>query len=210
MNKEIYKIGLFFGSFNPITQFHIRCAKIALEEAKLDQVNFVLSPLNPDKSESSDIAHYKYRLEMLNLELNQHSNFYVDTSEIQLHEMGNNLCYTYDTIKTIENKQQQIYSQPVKNYLIIGDDVYHNIINWYKGYELIHYPIISIPRESQDYIILSENKIENILKSVKRDHGSSTVVRSEIRKGFFNNLLQYNYISQQVSDYIQQNKLYQN
>ncbi len=43
------KIGLFFGSFNPVHTGHLIVAEQMLEASGLDKVWFVLSPQNPFK-----------------------------------------------------------------------------------------------------------------------------------------------------------------
>ncbi|MEJ2006112.1 MAG: nicotinic acid mononucleotide adenylyltransferase, partial [Cyclobacteriaceae bacterium] len=43
------KIGLFFGSFNPIHVGHLIIANVMVEETDLDKAWFVVSPQNPFK-----------------------------------------------------------------------------------------------------------------------------------------------------------------
>ena len=44
------EIGLFFGTFNPIHNGHLLIAKSVINQLKLDQIWFVLSPLSPFKN----------------------------------------------------------------------------------------------------------------------------------------------------------------
>ena len=44
------RIGLFFGSFNPIHQGHLILSQFILDQIKLDEIWFVVSPQNPLKS----------------------------------------------------------------------------------------------------------------------------------------------------------------
>ncbi len=47
------KVGLYFGSFNPIHVGHIKVAQYIREHAQFDEVWFVPSPLNPHKKEET-------------------------------------------------------------------------------------------------------------------------------------------------------------
>ncbi len=47
------RVGLYFGSFNPIHIGHLQVAKYILEHGNFDEMWFVPSPLNPHKSEET-------------------------------------------------------------------------------------------------------------------------------------------------------------
>ena len=51
--KQKKKVGLFFGSFNPIHIGHLIIANSMLEHTPLDQVWFVVSPQNPFKKKKN-------------------------------------------------------------------------------------------------------------------------------------------------------------
>jgi nicotinate-nucleotide adenylyltransferase len=58
--KEMARIGLYFGSFNPIHNGHIRVAQYIRENGSFEEIWFVPSPLNPLKSEETLIpAHIR-------------------------------------------------------------------------------------------------------------------------------------------------------
>ena len=58
------KVGLFFGSFNPIHIGHLVIANHIVEYSDLDQVWFVVTPHNPFKKKNSLLDNYQ-RLEMV-------------------------------------------------------------------------------------------------------------------------------------------------
>ena len=58
------KVGIFGGSFNPIHTGHIALAKSLCQQAGLDEVWLMVSPMNPFKKEATDLLTDKLRLEM--------------------------------------------------------------------------------------------------------------------------------------------------
>ena len=60
------KIGLYFGSFNPIHIGHLLVATHIREAAQLDEIWFVVSPQNPFK-QMNELADEQHRLEMVKL-----------------------------------------------------------------------------------------------------------------------------------------------
>ena len=48
-------VGIFGGSFNPIHTGHIALAKSLCEKAGLDEVWFMVSPMNPFKKAATDL-----------------------------------------------------------------------------------------------------------------------------------------------------------
>ena len=60
------KVGLFFGSFNPIHNGHLIIGQYMLDQAKLDEVWYIVSPQNPLKK-GKDIMDADHRLNMVKL-----------------------------------------------------------------------------------------------------------------------------------------------
>ena len=58
------KIGLFFGSFNPIHIGHLILAQAILDKSDVDKVWFVVSPQNPFKKKST-LLHEFDRIDMV-------------------------------------------------------------------------------------------------------------------------------------------------
>ena len=67
------KIGLYFGSFNPVHTGHLIIASQLLENSDLDQIWFVVSPQNPLKKKKSLLNNH-HRL-MLAIEKQVHENW---------------------------------------------------------------------------------------------------------------------------------------
>ena len=94
------KIGLFFGSFNPVHKGHINIAKYVLSEQKLNKVLFILSPLNPFKIESKNILlKVNHRYEILKIATKKYKNMIPSDIEFGMKKPN----YTFDTIAKLEN-----------------------------------------------------------------------------------------------------------
>ena len=170
------KIGLFFGSFNPIHIGHLIIAEYMAENSDLKEVWFVVSPNNPFKKREQLLdAHH--RLYMVNLAVENDSRFRV--SDVEMHLP----CPSY-TVHTLL-KLEEMY--PKKQFCIImGEDNLENISKW-KNAEFIleHYPIYVYPRAGHGtnaadlpggdihavnapYIDISATLIRNSIKQGKR------------------------------------------
>ena len=66
------KIGLFFGSFNPIHIGHKVIASYLVDFTDLDKVMFVVSPQNPLKQKISLLDQY-HRLQIIRAEIEDNS-----------------------------------------------------------------------------------------------------------------------------------------
>ncbi|MFD1629583.1 nicotinate (nicotinamide) nucleotide adenylyltransferase [Pseudopedobacter beijingensis] len=131
------KIGLFFGSFNPIHTGHLIIANYMANHTSLDKVWFVVSPHNPLK-EKKDLIHVYDRLEMVRLGIEKAENIEVSDVELRLPQPS----YTIDTLTHLKD----LY--PEHDFvLIMGSDNLKTLHKW-KNYELIlrDYEIYVYPR----------------------------------------------------------------
>lgn len=135
------RVGLFFGSFNPIHVGHMVLANYMASFTDLDQVWFVVSPHNPLK-EKSTLLHQNQRLHMVNLAIGDHSNLKSSNIEFNLPQPS----YTIHTLVHLKEK--------FPNYefaLIMGADNLKSFHKW-KNYEdiLKNYYIYVYPRPGYD------------------------------------------------------------
>ena len=86
--------GIFGGSFNPVHKGHISLAEHILTEAQLNEVWFVVSPLNPFKCKADDLLDDDKRLEMTRLALKDHPGLMASDYEFQLPRPS----YTWKTL----------------------------------------------------------------------------------------------------------------
>ena len=97
MSKE--KIGLFFGTFDPIHNGHLRIAKYITEEKLADKVWLVVTPENPIKA-GSKISSFNHRFNMAKIATENYDNIIPSDLEVNLKKPN----YTIDTLEYISNK----------------------------------------------------------------------------------------------------------
>ena len=90
-------IGLLGGSFNPCHNGHIHIAKNALKELELDEIWWVITPLNPLKKKT-DLADIQNRV--LNAKKIQKPDFI----KVKLFEKPNEQNYSINLIRDIKKK----------------------------------------------------------------------------------------------------------
>lgn len=184
-----FKLGLFFGSFDPIHIGHQVIAKKALEF--VDVVKFVVAKQNPFKDKSK--ACFSDRYEMC-----RQGCFYEDKMmpiDFEQKLSGK----TWDTLEYIK----KVYTN-AELYIICGDDTYFDIENWYRGEEILeNYKFLVFKRDYQNCVTLRDNA--QILNVIGFDKFSSTLVRQLIEEK--SELVQY-YIQPRVYKYIKENNLY--
>lgn len=131
-NVLIMKIGLYFGSFNPVHTAHLIIANHVLNETDLEKVWFVVSPQNPFKEENSLLNEY-HRLHMVRLATEDDNRIKVSDIEFSLPRPS----YTVNTLTYLHEKY------PEHEFCIImGSDSFQNLPKW-KNYEVIirNYPV---------------------------------------------------------------------
>jgi len=133
------KIGLFFGSFNPVHIGHLIIANVMVETSDLQQVWFVVSPQNPHKS-SKSLLHEFDRYDMVQAAIA--GSYHLRVSDIEFNMPRPS--YTVDTLAYLADKY------PDHDFsLIIGEDNLHSFPRW-KNHEVIltNYGLYVYPRPS--------------------------------------------------------------
>lgn len=135
------KIGLFFGSFNPVHVGHMVIASYMAEFTDLDQVWLVVSPHNPFKKKSSLLKDH-HRLQLVQLAIGEASNIKASDIEFKLPQPS----YTINTLTYLQEKY------PKRHFaLIMGSDNLSGFTKW-KNYEriLTSHEIYVYPRPEDD------------------------------------------------------------
>jgi len=118
------KIGLYFGSFNPVHHGHLIIANHVAQSSSLDQVWFVVSPQNPLKPAAGLLNEY-HRLFLVNAAIEGEKNLRASDIEFKLPKPS----YSIDTLTYIKEKYPQHDFS-----IIMGSDSYLNLPRW-KNYE---------------------------------------------------------------------------
>ena len=135
------KIGLFFGSFNPIHNGHLMVASYIANHSDLKQIWLVVSPQNPHKTQSSLLNEYD-RLHLANIAIEDDTQLRVSDIEFKLPKPS----YTIDTLIYLEEKfPQHEFS------VIMGADSFQNLPKW-KNFETLvkNYSFIVYKRDGFD------------------------------------------------------------
>lgn len=132
------RIGLYFGSFNPIHIGHLVVARKALDDTDLDEVWFVVSPENPHKKNSGTLIDEFQRLEMVKLATADEPGFLVCDIEFSLPKPS----FTHDALRVLRT------SNPETSFSIVaGSDTQRKIGRWRSSAEILqHHDIIVYPR----------------------------------------------------------------
>ncbi len=131
------KVGLFFGSFNPIHVGHLIIAQHVLSHSDLDKICFVVSPQNPVKAKETLLADY-HRLSLVNQAIEDNPEFY--SSDIGFHLPKPS--YTINTLTHLKEK----YAEN-EYHLIMGEDNLNTLHNWKNADQIARqFPVIVYPR----------------------------------------------------------------
>jgi len=169
------KIGLYFGTFNPIHVGHLTIANHMAEYSDLDQVWFVVTPHSPFKKKNSLLDNH-HRYQMVDRAVEDYPNLRASDIEFNLPQPN----YTINTLVYLEEKYPDYEFA-----LIMGEDNLKSFHKW-KNYEgiLEQHHIYVYPRISEGQ---RETHFDNHPKIHKVDAPimelSSTFIRNAIKEG---------------------------
>ncbi|GAB1356630.1 nicotinate (nicotinamide) nucleotide adenylyltransferase [Cloacibacterium normanense] len=170
------KIGLFFGSFNPIHIGHLILANYILENSDMDELWFVVSPQNPFKDKKSLLTDHN-RLDMVQLAVKNYPKMRASNVEFSLPKPS----YTIDTLTYLKEKYPN-YSFA----LIMGEDNLDSLPKWKNAEKLMSdYQIIVYPRtfegEKKDSEYLQHENISMVNAPIIEL--SATEIRNMLKEG---------------------------
>ena len=168
------KIGLFFGSFNPIHLGHTRLARYILEHTDLEQIWLVISPNNPLKDPGS-LMPEEFRLRLAEVALRNEPDIIPCDREFSLPKPN----YTVNTLRTLSAEHPEDAFT-----LIIGSDNMALFDRWREhDYILEHYPIIVYPREGDDLETLKKRFPQMQVVEAPLLRVSATAIREQLKEG---------------------------
>jgi nicotinate-nucleotide adenylyltransferase len=183
------KIGLYFGSFNPIHTGHLLIANYAANETDLNQVWFVVSPQNPFK-QSASLLNEHHRIHLIRLAIEGEIKLRASKVEFNLPKPS----YTCDTLAYLSEKY------PEHEFcIILGSDGFKNFDKWknYKsiasrysiyiylrpGFDIIEFHNAKIKIFEGPLLEISASYIRNLIKSKKSiRYYVPDIVKEEIEK----------------------------
>lgn len=163
------KVGLYFGTYNPIHVGHLIIANYMAQYTELDQVWMVVTPQNPMKKNHNLLEDY-HRLAMVRIALEDNPNLEVSDIEFKLPKPS----YTINTLVALEEKY------PKNEFsLIMGEDNLRTLHKW-KNYDQIlnNHDIYVYPRA------LTEEEQEKITRkqNTMLDHERVHLIKAPIMK----------------------------
>ena len=164
------KIGLYFGSFNPIHIGHLIIAEYVCNNTDIQQVWFVVSPQNPFKLKNSLLNSY-HRLHLVKLAIEDNPNLQASDIEFKLPLPS----YTSDTLVYLQEKYfEHEFS------IVIGTDSFQNIKKWKNSDWLLNnYSFIIYQRPG--FVVSDLFKNDNVLLQAPLLEISSTYIREQIK-----------------------------
>ena len=184
------KIGLYFGSFNPIHIGHLIIANHIANYTDVDQVWLVVSPQNPLKRSVVLLNEYS-RLHLVKIAVENNPKIKASDVEFKLPKPS----YTIDTLTYLEEKY------PANTFsIIMGSDSFCNIEKW-KNHEILlkKYPLIIYARP--DFPVQNQKLSQTIqILNAPLLNISATSIREAIKT---NKSIRY-LVSEKVYDEIEQ------
>lgn len=167
------KTGLLFGSFNPVHIGHLMIAGYMYEFSDLDELWFVVSPLNPLKEKQSLLPDH-HRLEMVNRAIENDTRFRSCNIEFKLPKPS----YTIFTLAYLQEKY------PNREFVIIsGTDIFPTFHKWKNWERLLEfYKFYVYPRPgSQDHELTRHPSVT--LFDAPMVEISASFIRTAIQEG---------------------------
>lgn len=194
------RVGLFFGSFNPLTLAHVALAKGVLGKGLVEEVWFVLSPANPAKVKKNVLADEEHRREMMRAFITMEGN-----DALRLCDVEYDLprpSYTHRTLSVLKEKHPNL-----EFFILCGSDTLSKILSWKTGTMIAaeNHFICSI-RDGHQPEWPESAKEKTQLVELDIPVLSSTMVRGNISSGATYNTM----VPAPIAEYIQKHGLYQN
>ena len=167
------KIGLFFGSFDPIHIGHLIVANTVYEMTVMDQIWFVVSPQNPFKKNKT-LLHEIDRFDLVKLAIRDQLHFKASDVEFSLPRPS----YTINTMMYLRSRYLNYEFK-----LIMGEDSLVQFKKWKNYHEILdQYGIIIYPREVS-FKAPSINHENVVLISAPRVGISASHIRQMLQEG---------------------------
>lgn len=194
------RVGLFFGTFNPIHIGHLALAEYFQKYGDLDEVWLVVTPHNPFKKKSNLLPD-RERLHLVHLALEDQRNLRVSDIEFGLPQPN----YTSQTLTYLREKYPHIAFS-----IIMGEDNLRTLHKW-QNYESIieNHPILVYPRHLLPDEKVAEKQWQERFPNVRLVNAPKMEISASIiRKSFTEGKGLRNLLPKAVFDYIEGSNLF--
>ncbi|NNT71130.1 nicotinate-nucleotide adenylyltransferase [Flavobacterium sp. IMCC34852] len=190
------KIGLYFGTFNPIHVGHLIIANHMAEHSDLEQIWMIVTPHNPLKQKNTLLDDYQ-RLHLVRLATEDYPKIKPSDIEFKLPQPN----YTVNTLAHLMEKYPQHEFS-----LIMGEDNLKSFHKW-KNYEYIlqHHDIYIYPRVSEE---VENSALKNHPRIHKIDAPIVEISATFIREGIKNKKNIRPLLPHNVWEYLDHNNFY--
>ena len=212
------KVGLFFGTFDPVHNGHIAIAEHVISTNLIDQIWFIVTPQSPFKQKGI-IASKEHRLKMVKIAIQRCSNFVASSIEFELPPPQ----YTFKTLNFLESKFKAEHEFSI----ILGLDNYASLLKkeWYNSEHILKkYQMFIYQRNAVSNLKQHANLLGYSLKNrhVRLKGCSIEISSTRIRELLSNEHNKYKFSTHQrlsnqqldsflpkkILEYIEKNKLY--
>ena len=187
------KIGLYFGSFNPIHNGHLIIANHVLNETDIRRIWFVVSPQNPFKHSGTLLNEYE-RLHLVRMAIEGDDRLRGSDIEFLLPKPS----FTSATLAYLQEKNREY-----EFVIIMGSDSFQNLGKW-KNYEMIvsNYSILVYKRPGFEVVNDLNAKVE--IMNAPLLEISSTYIRELVRA---NKCIKY-LVPEKIEEEVQSNRFF--
>jgi nicotinate-nucleotide adenylyltransferase len=195
------KVGLFFGTFNPIHIGHLALAEYFQKYGDLDEVWLVVTPHNPFKKKSNLLAD-RERLHLVHLAIEDQEGLRASDIEFSLPQPN----YTSQTLTYLREKYpEHCFS------IIMGEDNLKSFHKWrnhesiLENHEILVYPRHPLPDE-----VATEQHWQERFPNLRLVNAPKMEISASlIRRSFAEGKALRNLLPKAVFDYIEGSNLFQ-
>jgi len=174
-HKQVKKVGLFFGTFNPIHIGHLVIANYMVEFSDLEEVWFVITPRSPFKMKKT-LLDNNHRYQMVYEAVKDYPNLKASTIEFKLPQPN----YTINTLIHLEEE----YAGRYEFALIMGEDNLQHFHKWKNFDEILeNYHIYVYPRVTDEKGHRFSDHVRVHMTDAPIMEISSTFIRNAQRSG---------------------------
>ena len=197
-------IGVFIGSFNPITSGHVFIANRILEHSCVDHILFV--PVSDLYEKDSLCVGAEHRLAMIQCAIGDYKDMSVTDVEIEMAKQTHRQNKTIETMRLLKEQ----YQEPLL--FIVGADNVLKLHTWYLAEQLVEeFGLLVISRDGLDVQTLIETDVwlsKHVSFYDVVDEAMNSASSSQVRECVRQNKALDGLVCDNVKQYIIEHKLY--